>query len=601
MEKILKTAGICGLFFILLFFSTFYLNTISASQINKEKNIEFSYFEDTSTQLPLKDVQNEVLNNRFKNKKLPDFNFGRSRSVFWIRLQAHHDADLKDYLAIYSPNVQDVQIYIPGKNGYTTHVSGWANSLQRDDEGLTYPVFRLNQNEIGKQAVYIRIQSEYTHMYSIQFYSEKELKDVRILDYGVKGFLFGMLLMVIMLHLSIFLKLRNKICLGFSLCVFLLTAHQGCNTGIYNILMPKYSNIIMSKSIEIGLVFLIFWFWFFMVLSDLRRNKKYDLCLKLLIVLCLFAYCLCMVDKVAANFLAHTLTILGSVFVFYISVKLYYNKQTELRLFLMSWNITMILYAVITLTCEGILNVNISAIKIPIILIAMVLICCFFSVSIFEHIREIQVNHEIVNQQFKLALEQVQRTETALLQTQIKPHFLYNSLTAIEQMCGIDSKKAQEAIGDFADYLRANIDFSVETGLIKIETELETVRHYLSLEKIRFGKRLTVTYDIRAEGFLLPPLIIQPIVENAVRHGVTKRPEGGTVEIVVEEKEEDYIIEIKDDGVGFDTEAANQEKGVHIGINNVRLRLKGQCHGELCVSSQVDEGTKVIIRIPKES
>ena len=105
-----------------------------------------------------------------------------------------------------------------------------------------------------------------------------------------------------------------------------------------------------------------------------------------------------------------------------------------------------------------------------------------FSISLTERARQLRLEDLQIRQRYRAASDQVKRTDTALMQTQIKPHFFYNTLTAIEQMCEINSQKAQAAIADFSNYLRSNIDFSTETKLIMVEKELENVKLYLSLE-----------------------------------------------------------------------------------------------------------------------
>ena len=115
------------------------------------------------------------------------------------------------------------------------------------------------------------------------------------------------------------------------------------------------------------------------------------------------------------------------------------------------------------------------------------------------------------------------------------------------------------------------------------------MRCYLNLERIRFGAHLRVEYAIETSDFFLPALSLQPLVENAVRHGVTKREEGGTIWISARETEESYQVTIRDDGVGFDP----------VGIENVRSRLTAQCGGTLCIASQEGVGTVAQVRIPK--
>lgn len=193
---------------------------------------------------------------------------------------------------------------------------------------------------------------------------------------------------------------------------------------------------------------------------------------------------------------------------------------------------------------------------------------------------------------------ELSETRVAVMLSQIQPHFLYNSLTAIKQLCDIDPKQAKQAIVEFSNYLRGNVDALTAKMCIPIEREMEQVKNYLSLEKKRFGDMLEVTYDLKGGDFLIPPLTVQPIVENAVRHGVTKKEGGGTVTISTCNTQADYVIVVSDDGVGFDP-AGYEDGRSHVGLNNVKKRVAMMCGGSLAIESRQNAGTCVTITIPK--
>ena len=266
---------------------------------------------------------------------------------------------------------------------------------------------------------------------------------------------------------------------------------------------------------------------------------------------------------------------------------------------MLGWGLTILLYVGSMLVCEGMIQMGFSMFDLPTELIVMLAVSMVFTVAITESARRMKLESQQMRQQYQAVSERIKWTETALLQTKIKPHFLYNTLTAIEQLCETDSQKAQTAIADFAAYLRSNMDFSTETRLIRIDRELSNVKHYLSLEQMRFEDRLKVKYDIQADGFLVPPLVVQPMVENAVRHGVTKRPEGGTIIISIVDILTDYVITVTDDGVGFDSDSEIWAGGYHIGIDNARERLHRQCGGVMHIDSKIGVGTVVTMSIPK--
>lgn len=592
--------GVCFLIFTLVLLGFYSFDLLfegdAAGQVN------FAYFEDGTGQMMLSDVSGAASRGEFKQVKNGIFTFGRSRSVFWIRILAQDAALLKDYIALYCPNVQDVRLYTPEKNGYIASYSGWGNSHIRNDEGLTYPVFHLDQNSVGGKPIYLRVQSCYSHNYIVEFYTPKDLNSFRTADLFANSFLFGMLFTIIIVNLIIYFKLKSKICLIFALCVFLISMHQGCSSGIYNIILRKHADSLMCLSIEIGLMYIISYTVFFIVFSDVKTcNRGYYRWLLGLIGACLLDYPICSLDMITANLIAHILSVAVPVFVLYLSFRLYLKGQKQQRIFITGWAVTIALYVLAMLVGEGAVQINYVSIHLPVPLITMVVVSVIFTVALTEHTRQIQIERLNIQRQCQIALERAQRTEMALMQTQIKPHFLYNTLSAIECLCEIDGKKAQAAVADFADYLRTNIDFTAETRLIPIEKELENVRHYLSLEQMRFDERLRVQYDIKTGDFMLPPLVVQPIVENAVRHGVTKKLEGGTVSITVGETKLSYMITVEDDGVGFEPEYLGRREcaHAHVGINNVRKRLIRQCNGTLVIDSRVGDGTTAVITIPK--
>lgn len=187
-----------------------------------------------------------------------------------------------------------------------------------------------------------------------------------------------------------------------------------------------------------------------------------------------------------------------------------------------------------------------------------------------------------------------------IMLSQIQPHFLYNSLTVIRRLCSVDPQKARDCIKDFSLFLRANMNSLTSKTPIPFEQEMKHTVSYLNLEQQRFQERLRVVYEIHPWEFLLPPLTLQPIVENAVRHGVLKKSEGGTVTIRTEEEEDKYCIIVQDDGVGFELETSAEGEHDHIGIANVRERLSIMCGGTLAIESKPGVGTTATITIYKE-
>ncbi|MCC2685039.1 MAG: histidine kinase [Paenibacillaceae bacterium] len=202
--------------------------------------------------------------------------------------------------------------------------------------------------------------------------------------------------------------------------------------------------------------------------------------------------------------------------------------------------------------------------------------------------------------------------EAAFLQSQIKPHFLYNVLNTIMALSFTDAEKSRELVSHLADYLRGSFSFRDMQKAAPFGKELELIRHYVDIETARFMERLRVEYEVEEEMLpvKLPPLLIQPLVENAIRHGVGGRKSGGSVRIRAFREGRDAVFEVSDDGVGMTPEqltaattAADepptQPSGkMSVGMQNIRKRLRYMYGAEMRVQSREGEGTTVTVKVP---
>lgn len=193
---------------------------------------------------------------------------------------------------------------------------------------------------------------------------------------------------------------------------------------------------------------------------------------------------------------------------------------------------------------------------------------------------------------------QIAQQQTQIVLSQIQPHFLYNALSAISILCKRDPDTAKTAVDNLADYLRANLDSLRFEKLVSFQKELAHTNAYLFIEKLRFGDDLQIACDIRCDDFTLPSLTLQPLVENAVRHGLCGKEDGGIVTICAEKTDTEYRVSVIDDGVGFDPAETPKDGRSHVGLENVRERLKLLCGGTLTITSVPGMGTKAVIHLP---
>ena len=222
----------------------------------------------------------------------------------------------------------------------------------------------------------------------------------------------------------------------------------------------------------------------------------------------------------------------------------------------------------------------------PVTFLNAAITCCCVLYYLWLHLQFARDHEE--------ALHAEQRIR--IMVSQIQPHFLFNTLSTIQALIETDPDKASDTIEKFGTYLRQNIKSLDQQTIVPIDKEIEHTRTYADIELIRFPS-IRVEYDIRDHGFKVPPLSVQPLVENAIRHGVRGRRDG-YVSVLTYSEEGEHVIVVQDNGRGFDINAQLSKDRDHIGIRNVRERIEGMCDGTMTIESKIDEGTRVTIRIP---
>lgn len=227
-----------------------------------------------------------------------------------------------------------------------------------------------------------------------------------------------------------------------------------------------------------------------------------------------------------------------------------------------------------------------------------------YGYSVVVDVSEYARRQNIIRQEVEQLEHKLENARIRNSVSQMQPHFLYNALSSIREVMLMNQKYASELMYDFTIYLRACIRTMQSGEPITIQQEMENIRAYANIEKMRMGNRLEIVYDLQSEEFKVPPLSIQPIVENSIRHGIYKKgKEGGTVTIKTYTLGEYNKIEIMDDGVGFDYEKIRNEvaegKRESIGLDNIMFRLKKHYNAKVVINSKINVGTQVCIWIPR--
>ena len=218
-----------------------------------------------------------------------------------------------------------------------------------------------------------------------------------------------------------------------------------------------------------------------------------------------------------------------------------------------------------------------------------------FLVYLLVELKNLIENQQKIEDAKKLE-EELRDSRSSLAMSQIRSHFIFNVLNAISGLCKYDANKADEMIICFSRYLRNNIDIINDDSLLPFSIEIKHLEDYIKLEQMRFNNKIAFNYKIEVSDFLIPPLILQPLIENSIKHGLLKKECGGNINLTASKEGKYIAITIKDDGVGFDT--SKKFTNNSIGIENVRFRLKNSINGMMDIESIINKGTTIIIVFP---
>lgn len=228
-------------------------------------------------------------------------------------------------------------------------------------------------------------------------------------------------------------------------------------------------------------------------------------------------------------------------------------------------------------------------------------VCFFIFVIGIAFINSLELSsHYYLSLRNESLQRQLTEANASLMISQIQPHFLYNALNTIKYLIRKNPQTAERAVIDFSYYLRGNMDSLSQKEPVPFSAELDHIKHYCSIELLRFPDTLNIFYDIQDSDFSVPALSVQPIVENAIKHGVTKNPEGGSVTLSTYADEQFHYIGVEDDGIGFDPQnTLYTDDRSHIGLENIRKRFRTVLNAEVFINSTPGIGTTVTVKIPK--
>lgn len=256
------------------------------------------------------------------------------------------------------------------------------------------------------------------------------------------------------------------------------------------------------------------------------------------------------------------------------------------------------LFAIIINLIFVVLSFKFESLNIAIIDFSNSMVAVIIGLAISKFNIKLKVNREKSKRSSVLQLQQKYKMQIA--SSQIQPHFIFNALSTIQYLCVQDPQLAAETTNKFAKYLRINMDSLSNDNPIPFEKEIEHLENYLYIEKLRYGDRLNTEFNFETKNFFIPSLTIQPLVENAIRHGIAKCDNGGTIKLHTYKYGKGVRVVVSDNGVGFDVSETNKTNDArsHMGIEIVRKRLMTMCGGTIEINSKKGKGTVVIIELP---
>lgn len=225
----------------------------------------------------------------------------------------------------------------------------------------------------------------------------------------------------------------------------------------------------------------------------------------------------------------------------------------------------------------------------------------FVTIAIVISVIILFVSYEASYVQFLVEKEKkLSEEKLKLVNQQMKPHFIFNTLTLIRYQCLTEPQKAAETVSEFSGYLRSITDYLTEEDCISVEAELDIVKNYLQIQSKRFGDGINCEYDIQETDFDVPPFSVQTLVENAVQHGFKSgQKKNGVIRISTKKDGKNRLVVVEDNGAGFDTKKLKKKDKGSVGITNTQNRVEIMCGGEFKIESEPGKGTKAVIIIPE--
>lgn len=510
-----------------------------------------------------------------------------------------NDEIISDTTLIFRFNHQEADVYLDGDKVYSLRVAQQMHIVHTP--GGHWAMIPLYREDVGKEVlVELRpVYDNYQHQ-EIQFligtrldvYTHELVSALPEMILCLGDVFAGLLLMAIAIYFS-FKKGKGSEFYALGSLAIALGLWNFTQTNFAPLIMPDRNIFIYYVSLTMLMISV------FALIKSVRFSHKqkirrmmdiWTLCCALLAVGQLSLQLLGIMD------LRETLTITHVTLIVSALVVTHANVMTW-------WNSRKVTGEKPPLDCFWVLGVGIllDLLNYYTNIITTKLLFVLLAVFIYVLLGGLQMFTIYMKQRQTLEEKETQLTMSRIttMMSQIRSHFVFNVLNAISGLCKYDPEKADETLVRFSRYLRSNINIMEDDRNVPFLQEMEHLEDYVVLEQIRFGDRIEFTTDLEADQFAIPPLILQPIVENAIKHGISKRQEGGKIHLHTRDTGTNIVITITDNGIGFPMDALN--KTTSVGLRNIRFRLYHLVGGTMDIKSKLGTGTTVTLTIPKEA
>ncbi len=562
------------------------------NDINERTNTvptSLSFLEDRSGSLTIEQIAAKENPFSFRQSDNEFLTFGSSRSVWWVQVDGRFSNQESDNLliSVNNPSIQYITAYIPTveeEHAYLVRHGGWGYNAGNDSVPLPSPVFELPEHFDNEGFIYLRIQSVYPHNYDVRILSENQFNSFK------------------QQNSIIYLFLQDRTYLYYSVYEIAMFLFQSVSMGVTNLLPYRFASVMAINQGLFSCLMLMSSLSFVQSFLLTEKNLlKHHVLLNILKVTFLLNIIIMFAGwRFEANVVTDYLG--GAVAALTLSVAILSVRKNvgQAKYFLCAWILLISGGVVFILRNFGLLpNQFIVA---HFMLLAAIGESLIIFMALVDRAKVLMGEKYQAMKLLQEAEMSRKKAELSFLRAQIKPHFLYNTLSIIAALTEKKPTRAKELLYHLSDYLRGSFHFENENGMTMLSQKLETVRAYLIIEKERFRDKLAVDYEIDESVMIsLPPLTLQPLVENALRHGIFKRPEGGHVKIIVKHQPDHILIQVQDDGVGIPEEKLDcilNQTTTGVGLRNINERLMLHYGHGLEIDSEAGVGTSVTIKIP---